>query len=134
MTEIGDNLALLVSAWTGMFRSGSSDALAGILDENVVWQGLLPELVCGDRRQVLEILGRLSRRSPRITRIEAEEFGDRVVISVEGPDFPAMTDAADAPLLAPGAPRSLVFTFGGGRVVRMESLPNRDAAFALATT
>jgi hypothetical protein len=39
MSEIGDNLAVLVFAWTGMFRSGSSEALAGILDENVAWQG-----------------------------------------------------------------------------------------------
>jgi hypothetical protein len=132
MSEIGDNLALLVAAWTGLFRSGSSEALAGILDENVVWQGLLPELRCGDRTQVLENLGRLRSRPPRITRIEAEEFGDRVAISVEGPDCPLVSDPAEAPLLARGAPRALVFTFRAEKVVRMESLPNRDAAFALA--
>jgi hypothetical protein len=44
-----------------------------------------------------------------------------------------MTDAAETHVLAPGAPRSLVFTFRDGKVVRMESLPSRDAAFALAT-
>ncbi|MGD1054103.1 MAG: hypothetical protein ABR950_09795 [Candidatus Dormibacteria bacterium] len=134
MSEIGDNLAVLVAAWTGMFRSGSSQSLAGVLDENAVWQGLRPELVCSNRSQVLGILGRMSERPPRITRIEAEEFGERVVISVEGPDFPVISDASDAPLLAPGAPRSLVFTFRAGKVVRMESLPSRDAAFALATS
>jgi len=133
MSEIGDNLALLVAAWTGMFRSGSSAALADILDEKVVWQGLLPDLVCSDRAQVLRILDRAGAHLPRTSRIEAEEFGDRVAISVEGPDFPALIGAADAPLLAPGAPRSLVFTFRNGKVVRMESLPSRDAAFALAT-
>ncbi|MGA9114091.1 MAG: hypothetical protein WB802_09890 [Candidatus Dormiibacterota bacterium] len=134
MSEIGDNLALLVSAWTGMFRSGSSEALAAILDENVVWQGLLPELVCGDRGQVLHILERWSARPPRITRLEAEEFGDRVAISVEGPDFPAMPNQGEAPILAAGAPRLLVFTFRAGKVVRMESLPSRDAAFAVAAS
>jgi hypothetical protein len=133
MSEIGDNLVLLVAAWTGMFRSGAGEALAGILDEHVVWQGLLPELRCRDRAEVLENLSRLRSRPPRITRIEAEEFGDRVVISVEGPDFPLISDAAEAPLLARGAPRSLVFTFRAGKVVRMESLPSRDAAFALVT-
>ena len=132
MPQSGENLALVVSAWTGMFRSGSSDALAALLDENVVWQGLLPELVCGDRGQVLRILDRFRGHPPRITRIEAEEFGDRVAVSVEGPDFPAMPDRSGAPILAAGAPRSLVFTFRAGRVVRMESLPSRDAAFALA--
>jgi hypothetical protein len=132
LSEIGDNLALLIAAWTGMLRSGSSEALVSILDESVVWQGLLPDLVCANREQVLENLGRLRGHPPRITRIEAEEFGDRVAISVEGPDFPAVTDTAEAPLLAPGAPRSLVFTFRAGKVVRMESLRSRDAAFALA--
>lgn len=134
MNGIGDNLALLVTAWTGMFRSRSSEGLAGILDENVVWQGLRPELRCEDRGQVLRLLGRWSAHPPRITRLEAEEFGARVAISVEGPDFPAMLDPGEAPLLAAGAPRSLVFTFQAGKVVRMESLPSRDAAFALATT
>jgi hypothetical protein len=129
MSDSGENLALVISAWTGMFRSGSSEALAGILDENVVWQGLLPDLLCSDRKQVVKVLGRWSERPPRITRIEAQEFGDRVAISVEGPDFPAISDAAGAPRLAPGTPRSLVFTFRAGKVVRMESLPNRDAAF-----
>ncbi|MGD1034246.1 MAG: nuclear transport factor 2 family protein [Candidatus Dormibacteria bacterium] len=132
MSESGENLALVVSAWTGMFRSGSSDALAALLDENVVWQGLQPGLSCGDRGQVLRILGRWRSHPPRITRLEAEEFGDRVAISVEGPDFPAISDPSEAPLLAAGAPRSLVFTFRDGRVVRMESLPSRDAAFAVA--
>lgn len=134
MSESGENLALLVGAWTGLFRSGSGEALEAILDENVVWQGLLPELVCGDRGQVLRNLNRFRGHPPRITRIEAEEFGDRVAISVEGPDFPALADAAEAPLLAAGAPRSLVFTFRDGRVVRMESLPSREAAFAVAAS
>ena len=53
-------------------------------------------------------------------------------------DFPALAGPADgillpagAPRLAPGTPRSLVFTFRAGKVVRMESLSSRDAAFAL---
>jgi hypothetical protein len=132
MSEPGDNLARLVAAWTAMLRSGESSALAGLLDEGVVWQGLLPEMVCSDRQQVLRILGRRGSRPLRITRVEAEEFGERVAISVEGPDFAALAGEAEAPLLAAGAARSLVFTFRDGRVVRMESLPSREAAFALA--
>jgi len=132
MSESGENLALLVAAWTGLFRSGSIDGLAGILDEHVVWQGLLPDLVCGDRGPVLEILDRWSAHPPRITRLEAEEFGYRVAISVESPDFPATPDQGEAPILAAGTPRSLVFTFRDGKVARMESLPSRDAAFAVA--
>jgi hypothetical protein len=130
MSEIGDNLVLLISAWTGMFRSGQTAELGEILDDGVVWQGVLPELVCRGREEVLGVMVR-NRRPPRITRIEAEEFGDQVAVSVEGPDFPE-PDSPEGDLLPPGSPRSLVFTFRNGRVVRMESLPSRDAAFALA--
>lgn len=48
-----------------------------------------------------------------------------VAISVEGPDF----QGDDR--LPPGAPRSLVFTFHGGHVIRMQSLTSRDDAFRL---
>jgi len=134
MSGSGDNLALLVAAWTAMLRSGRDEELGSILDDRVVWQGLLPELVCNGRPEVLTRPGRLERRPWRITRIEAAEFGDRVAVCVEGPglsdgDGPG---SPDAPVLPPGVPRSLVFTFRDGRVVRMESLPSRDAAFALA--
>ena len=48
-----------------MSRTGGTKELASILDEAVVWQGLLPELVCNGRGEVLNILGRAhSRLSP----------------------------------------------------------------------
>ena len=131
MAEIGENLALIVGAWMEMARTGNSERFAALFDEDAVWQGLLPELACHGREQVLELLVRARQRVPRITRLEAQEFGDRVAVCVEGPDFPEPLDGA-WPLLPPGAPRSLVFTFRHGRVVRMESLPNRDAAFTMA--
>ncbi|HYA00858.1 MAG TPA: nuclear transport factor 2 family protein [Candidatus Binatia bacterium] len=132
MSEQGDKLAAVASAWTAMLRSGRVEELAAILDDDVVWQGLLPELVCRGREQVLNVMVRNRGRPPRITRFEAEEIGDRVAVSVEGPDFGAGPGDPEAPQLPAGAPRSLVFTFRGGMVVRMESLPSRDAAFSLA--
>ncbi len=126
MSEPGTNLSLILSAWFGMLRTASTEELASILDETVVWQGILPEQVCGNRDEVLNVLGRNRRRPPRLTRIEAQEMGDRVAVSVEGPDFPD-TDGLEA-----GAPRALVFTFKDGKVVRMESLASRDSAFELA--
>ena len=126
MTEAGANLALVVGAWTAMSRSGSTDALASILDDDVVWQGLRPELVCRNRTDVLDLISRHRGTVSQVTQIEAAEFGDRVAVSVRGPSF------ADDGLLPKGAPRSLVFTFRDGRVVRMDSLASRDAAFELA--
>lgn len=125
MTAIGGNLSMIVGAWTGMLSSGNTESLAAILDEGVIWQGVLPDQVCRNRDEVLDILVRNRRRPPRLTRIEAAEFGDRVVVSVDGPDFQAIGDRPAA------GPRSLVFTFRNGRIVRMESTATRDAAFNL---
>jgi hypothetical protein len=123
--ETGERLARLLSAWAAYLRTGRTDELAAMLDEGVVWQGLLPELVCNGRDQVLDMMVRNRGGAPRLTHIEAEEAGRQVAVSVEGPDFP------DNGLLAAAAPRSLVFTFSGPRVVHIQSTSSRDAAFAL---
>ncbi|HYA44545.1 MAG TPA: nuclear transport factor 2 family protein [Acidimicrobiales bacterium] len=129
MTQPGENLATLLGVWVAMLDSGRTEELAAILDENVVWQGVLPELVCNGRQQVIQVLAGNGRRFPRITGIEAREIGERVAVSVEGPDF--SPGPAGASLEPATGPRSLVFTFEGGKVVRMDSLPTRDAAFGL---
>ncbi len=123
MTESGGRLSIIVAAWTALYR-GDPDGLERILDDGVVWQGLLPELACEGRAEVMRRLGRLGARPPRITRLEAQESGRRVAVAVEGPDFPA-TDATPA-----GAPRALVFVFADESVTRIESYPRRDEAFA----
>lgn len=126
MSDVGDNLAVILSAWTAMLRSGSTKELASILDPNVVWQGIRPDQACDNRKQVVDILSHSQPRPPRLSRIEAEEIGDRVVVSVAGPDFP------DNGVVTAIAPRSLVFTFHNRKVVRMESVASRDAAFEAA--
>jgi hypothetical protein len=123
MSEAGHNLTLILAAWTSMVRSRSTRELERILDEKVTWQGVLPQLVCTSREDVLDVLVRNRPWVPRFTRVEAEERGERVAVSVEGPDFP------DTGLHAASAARSLVFTFQDGKVVRMESFRSRDQAF-----
>jgi hypothetical protein len=130
MTEPGHNLNLVLSVMAAISRTGRTEELASLLDDGVVWQGLLPELVCGGRDQVLDVLGRAS--FPRITRVEAEEVGDRVVIIVSSADFPLAP--AGIELDPPGGVRSLVLTFRDTKVVRMESAPNRQAALALVAS
>ena len=123
--HVGENLALIVAALTDVLRRGSTDALQALLDEEVVWTGIFPDDICHNRQEVLDTLVRNRPRAPRITRIEAEENGNLVAISVEGPDF----QSDDR--LPPGDPRSLVFTFQEGQVIRMQSLKSRDDAFRL---
>jgi hypothetical protein len=127
MSKPGTNLNLVLSVMTAMSRTGGTEELAALLDEGVMWQGLLPELVCNGRAQVLNILGRAP--FPRVTRVEAEEVGDRVVVIANSDDFPLGPTGTE--LDPPSGVRSFVFTFGDGKVVKMESFPTREAAFAL---
>ncbi len=124
MVGAGEKLGLVVEAWTALIRGGNVDALTRLLDEQVTWRGLLPQYVCHNREEVMGLLERYRARPPRLTRLEAEEVADRVAVSVDGPDSP------ETDIQAAGSPRSLVFTFRGGKIVLMESFPNRDAAFA----
>jgi len=128
IADAADRLGLIVSAWTEMLQRGSIRALAEVLSPDVIWQGVLPDQVCRNREEVLSLVGRPGRRPRRLTRLEAEEIGDRVVVSVEGPDFPPLDGQPVA------SRRSLVFTFADGRIVRIESTPTRERAFEIART
>jgi hypothetical protein len=131
MSEPGSNLARVLAVWGEMANRQSMAPLADALAEDVVWEGLLPELVCHGRDEVREVIGSArGGRLPRVTRMEAEEAGDRVVITVEGPDFgPGPAGSALGPV---GGPRTLVLSFEDGRVVRMQSFATRQEA--LGTT
>lgn len=124
--EPGANLSALLDAWTALLRTGSTHRLAKLLDSRIEWTGVLPGTHCHGRRWVLHYLRLGGTPAPRLTRMEAAEMGDRVVVSVESPDFPA-NEWAEA-----GTPRTLAFTFRDGRVVQMESYATRDLAFAAA--
>jgi hypothetical protein len=58
-----------------------------------------------------------------IMRIEAEENGDQVAITVDGPDFQGDDRGPHV------GPRSLVFSFRNGHLIRIQALQNRDDAF-----
>jgi hypothetical protein len=118
-TQVGSNLALVLAAWNTIVQSGSTRDLAQILHDSVVWQGALPDSVAMGRDEVLGVLA--DNGAPHLTRIEAREDGDRVLLTMEGPDFP-VTEGHRAGM------RSLSFTFRDGRVVRMETLGKRVTA------
>ncbi|MGH8303600.1 MAG: hypothetical protein ACRET5_19305 [Steroidobacteraceae bacterium] len=132
MTEPGSNLARVLAVWGEMSRSQTTAPLAEPLAEDVVWQGVLPELVCNGRDEVCGVLGSArGGRPPRVTSMEAEEVGDRVIVTVDGPDFG--TGPAGPALEPSGGPRTLALSFEDGTVVRMESFATRDEALGVAT-
>ncbi len=131
MNEPGDKLARVLAVWGEMCCSQTMAPLVDAMAEDVVWQGVLPELVCHGRDEVRNVLGSArGGQLPRVTRMEAEEAGDQVVVSVEGPDFgPGPAGSALEPV---GGPRTLVLSFEEGRIVRMQSFPTHQEALGLA--
>jgi hypothetical protein len=132
MSEPGNNLARVLAVWGEMSHTHTLAPLVDAMAEDVVWQGLLPGLVCHGRNEVRDVLGSArGGRLPRVTRMEAEEAGDRVVLTVEGPDFgPGPAGSALEPV---GGPRTLVLSFEDGRIVRMESFATRQEALGSTT-
>jgi hypothetical protein len=125
MGEPGNNLARVISIWGEMSSSHTMAPLVDAMAEHVVWRGVLPELVCHGRDEVRNVLGSArGGRLPRVTRLEAEETGDRVIVTVEGPDFGA--GPAGSALEPAGGPRTLVLSFRDGRIVRIESFATRQ--------
>lgn len=122
----GDNLAAVLGAFLDAQRTGRADALTALLAEDVVWEGPVPGTRCSNRTEAMDILARrfASERRLRITRLEAVEDGDRVVIAALGPDFHPGGEAG------PEGEVYLVFTMQNGRVVRMRGTTTRDEAFA----
>lgn len=132
MSEPGSNLARVLALWGEMSRGQTMAPLVDAVAEDVVWQGVLPELACHGRDEVRNVLGSgRGGQVPRVTRMQAEEVGDRVVITVEGPDF--SPGPAGSVLEPAGGPRTLVLSFDDGRIVRMESFATREAALGAAT-
>lgn len=134
MTEqaSGSNLARVLAIWGELTCSGAMEPLVDAMAEDVVWRGLRPELVCRGRAEVARVLASTGTgRLARVTHMEAEEVGDRVVLTVEGPDFPS-EPAGTAPG-PPGGPRTLVLTFEADKVVRLESFATRDAGLRAKT-
>lgn len=121
----GDLLARLLHAWAALQR-GDQAGLSSILAEGVVWRGVLPGQVCNGRHEVMDFMVPRGHGLAPVTRMEAEEIGDRVAVSVRGPAFPK-TEVHEA-----DDPRSLVFTFRDGLVVRIDSFATPEAALQMA--
>jgi ketosteroid isomerase-like protein len=97
------------------------------LDPDVVHQGVLPELVCNNRDEVLVNVRRgFAREDFGVDRLELIDAGDRVVVGLAGPRFREL----------PWAPLNgqiyVVYTIRDGRIVRMDDYTSREEAMTAA--
>jgi hypothetical protein len=97
------------------------------LDPDVVHQGVLPELVCNNRDEVLANVRRgFAREDFGVDHLELIDAGDRVVVGLAGPRFREV----------PWAPRDgqmyIVYTLRDGWIVRMDDYLSRAEAMSAA--
>ena len=97
------------------------------LDAHVVHQGVLPELVCNNRDEVLANVQRsFARTDFGVDRLELIDAGDRVVVGLAGPRF---RDVPGAPI---DGQLYMVYTLREGRIVRMDDFLSRSDAIKAA--
>jgi hypothetical protein len=97
------------------------------LDPDVVHQGVLPELVCNNRDEVLSMVQRgFAGDGFGIDRLELIDAGDRVVVGLAGPRF------SQVPWSPINGQIYMVYTLRDGRIVRMDDYLSRADAMAAA--
>jgi len=97
------------------------------LDPGIVHQGVLPELVCNNRVEVLDNIQRgFARDGFGIERLEMVDAGDNVVVGLAGERF---REVPWAPL---NGQIYVVYTLRDGRIVRMHDYLNRAEAMSAA--
>jgi len=121
-----NNLALIFDHLNAR-RSRDLARLESQFDPHVVHQGVLPELVCNNRQEVLENVQRgFSGDDFGVDRLELIDAGERVVVGLAGPRF---REVHWAPL---NGQIYVVYTIREGRIVRMEDFLTRAEAVAAA--
>jgi len=106
-------------------RSRDLALLTSQLDPDVVHQGVLPELLCNNRDEVLANVRRgFAREDFGVDRLELIAAGDRVVVGLACPRFD------EVPWLK--GQLYMVYTLRDGRIVRMDDYLTRADAIAAA--
>jgi len=117
------NLVLVLGAFFGAMRTGSTDPIRDVLSPDIVWKGRFPGLECSGPDAVIGFLSRGLLQGRRITKLEGSESGDQVAITAYGPDFedfnPAdYEDPPAEPTMRESA--TLIFTVRDGLIVHMQ--------------
>jgi ketosteroid isomerase-like protein len=124
MSARGDNLKIVFAGWVDALRRNDLEAIGRHLHPDVIWQGVRPDLVCGDRDAVLDNVRQNQGWLPDVASIELHADGDQVLFSVRSPD---LVDIAGTPL---DEQIHQVFTVADGLIVRMDEYRSREEADA----
>ena len=122
------NMAIILGALADVVRTQDSEPLAGLLDKNVVWEGVLPDQRCDGRDQAMGVIGGFfTHRGLTFDAVELQARGDAVVVGMHGPGLNG----------TPGDFETVgqvfhVFTRRDGAVIRWKAYLNRREGLAAA--
>jgi hypothetical protein len=103
-------------------RHRDLDALRAGLDPDVVHQGVLPDLVCNGRYEVLaNVRSSFDHGDSGIERLELNAAGESVIVGIAGPRF------REIPFL--DGEIFIVFTIRDSLIVRVDDYRTREGAF-----
>jgi len=126
----GSNMEITLGLLAETLRTQDTGYLAGLLDQDVVWEGVHPGQRCNGRDQAMSVLGGyFASRELAFDAVEVIARGDVVVVGITGPGFN-------------GTPEDLdtigqvfhVFTLRDGAIVRWKAYLDREDALAAAGT
>jgi ketosteroid isomerase-like protein len=127
----GSNIEIIWADWLDALRRQDIDTLAARLAPEVTHRGVRPDLICPDRRTVLERARNSSRQVPRVDAIELVAAGDRVVLTVRAPTV-GMPLTAEEDQDARRGVAAIVFTLREGLITQIQDYASRDEALAAA--
>src|SRR4051794_17445320 len=110
-------------AWLDAMRRQDLEALSDCYAPDVVWRGVVPEALCHDRREVLDLLAeQLADGLPQVQALEMIAGDHAVVLGFRSPD---LTEVAG---IALRGQIFNVFTVADGRIVAVQDHTDRAAA------
>lgn len=124
MSADKDNLQIVFAGWVDALRRNDLDAIQQHVHPDAVWQGLRPDLICGDRAAIIDNVRGNQGWLPSVARIELQAEGDQVLFSVHSPD---LVDVAGEQL---DEQIHQLFTIADGQITRMDEYRAREEAVA----
>ncbi len=121
-----ENIELVTFGWVDAVRRSAPERIAPQLAPDIVWQGLLPDLSCGNRDEVLANLRDGPGLLPHVRGFEVASLDEEhVLLAIRLVDVPDLFGVA-----IPDGELCQVFTIHDGVVRRIDEFPVRDAALA----
>jgi hypothetical protein len=123
-----NNMEIVLGVLADTLRTQDIEHLAGLLDQQVVWEGVHPGQRCDGREQAMGVLGGFfANRVLTFDAVEVIARGDVVVVGIQGPGFNGIPEDFETV-----GQVFHVFTLSDGLVVHWKAYLDRDDALAAA--